>query len=129
MKTIYRYELTQETIGYGPYNTPKDNYRICGIEKKLRDFLRLQRAIGKNHSNCQNHPSISTDVNCVWNYDILSACDSIKQLKSWFWGCNTDLIKLGFNLVEIKVKSTKPTKSKKQIGFVYRSVVSKTILK
>lgn len=123
MAKIYRYEqycdLKMEVRG--PYNAhTKDREKAF----KLRD---LATKLMKKHTD-DTHPSMRIDLLVEWDFSYFCACDSLKNLKNWFKGYNTKLIKLGYNLVEVEVKRTYKTKSKKQVCFKLKDVISKKII-
>lgn len=103
---LYRYE---DINGVGPY---------------LEDSP-LENCLSEKHVQSGKHPDISTDLK--ERGDRIAAfycgCNSINNLKKWFWGFNKKLLISGYYLMKYKVKSYKIGKSKKQVFFKQKDVI------
>ena len=107
-----------EGVGNGCYNT--------------RAFSR-NSVLAHQHTGDPNHPSIRTDIGNWYSREdyyekCACACETLESLNTWFRGWKPRLLKENFIVVEYTVKKFTQTKSKKQVMFHPKDIVSKTVI-
>lgn len=131
MLKVYRYEFKTKhsAINYsnGHY-VGTGAYTCDNLPRKLQyKYDNLRNRMSDKHRGV-THPGARTDFE-NFNWEHYCGCGTKKKLENWFEGFNSELIELGFNLVEYHVKKRISSKSKKQFGFMVKDVINKIILK
>jgi len=110
---VYRYE--SQIDSFGPYTTSCMLFKGSTFCKKLME----------SHNKSAIHRGARSDIiDFKSPYDRV-ACESIEQLKKWFYGFNRGLLKYNFSIVEYTVEKIKKSESGNQCAFDARFVVER----
>lgn len=123
MFKAYRYEMKTNDGFMGPYRA----WRFVNDDDKSDLLCTLSTKLGDKHGGA-DHPSIWEDCPNFGSGGVC-ACPTIEDLKAWFKGFNTEILRHGFNLVEYTVKEYTLGKSGYQCGISNVHIKSRKIIK
>lgn len=135
MAKVYRYELPQRyniiSGNYEPTNSANEDKRPytgpynCSVENNKTCYI-LDRMRNK-HRDQTKYPGMYNDFD-NYNDSHYCCCSTLKDLKKWFRGFNTHLIKHGFKIIEYTVNESILGKSGKQSIFNYKDITKRKVL-